>query len=82
MLESNSALYWGPEATNIAYATFDDTDVKRAWFPDYNNNIYSKVQEYAYPKAGEVNPTAVLHVYDLKASTDVVLTPPEAMRDM
>ena len=84
MLDSNNAIYWGPESTNLAYATFNDTEVKRAWYPDYNNNIYSKVQRYPYPKAGETNPTVTLYVQDLQGSNNerVWLKPPKDIREM
>ena len=61
----------------MVYAKFDDTDVKRAWYPDYNNNIYSKIQEYPYPKAGETNPNVTLYVQSLSTNGEQVDEPIE-----
>ncbi len=82
MLESNNAIYWSPGNTHIVFGVFNDTDVRRAWYPDYNNNIYSKIQEYAYPKAGETNPTVKLYVQSLSAVDDrVELKPPAGIAE-
>ncbi|XP_072033192.1 prolyl endopeptidase FAP-like [Amphiura filiformis] len=83
MLSSNNAIYWSQENTHIVFGVFNDTNVRRAWYPDYNNNIYSKIQQYPYPKAGETNPTFKLYVQSL-TDTDqpkVELKPPDGLAD-
>ncbi|XP_072034562.1 prolyl endopeptidase FAP-like isoform X4 [Amphiura filiformis] len=83
MLSSNNAIYWNPWSSYMVFGVFNDTNVRRAWYPDYNNNIYSKIQEYPYPKAGETNPTVKLYVQSLTDvdQPKVELKPPDGFSE-
>lgn len=58
------AFFWSPEGTQIAYYTFDETQV-----PEYNMQmwgpLYPKDYKFKYPKAGEKNALVSISVFDL-----------------
>ncbi|WP_139924962.1 S9 family peptidase [Hymenobacter sp. DG01] len=57
---------WSPDSRQIAYYTFDETEV-----PEYNMQewgpLYPKDYRYKYPKAGEKNSIVSISAYDVAA---------------
>ncbi|XP_022111974.1 dipeptidyl aminopeptidase-like protein 6 [Acanthaster planci] len=77
LLSSDNAIYWSPDGTKIAYASFNDSKVDKAWYPKYENLRYSKLEEFGYPKAGYENPTFSLQVTSTaNFNNPVTLVPP------
>ena len=64
---------WNSTGTSLAFVRLDETEVKEVYFPIYYQNLYPKELRFKYPKAGEDNSVASLHVYNLaKKSTSKV----------
>ncbi|XP_059059410.1 venom dipeptidyl peptidase 4-like [Achroia grisella] len=64
------ALWFSPNGTYLAVASFNDTNVESAIYPYYGNesdpnNQYPELVEFKYPKAGRVNPVVGLRVFKL-----------------
>jgi dipeptidyl-peptidase 4 len=64
-LNQNTAMWWSPDSTKLAYYRFDEKQV-----PDYHlqmdqTKLQSTIDTEAYPKAGAPNPIVELFVYDL-----------------
>lgn len=59
----NRAFSWSPDGNYIAYMKFDESLVKEFNMPMYGT-LYPTDYRYKYPKAGEVNSTVTVHVYD------------------
>ncbi|XP_013200635.1 venom dipeptidyl peptidase 4 [Amyelois transitella] len=62
------ALWFSPEGTYLAVASFNDTNVESAVYPFYGNSSdiyyqYPEMVEFKYPKAGRVNPVVGLRVF-------------------
>ncbi|MFC6996842.1 S9 family peptidase [Rufibacter roseus] len=59
------AFFWSPDGTQIAYYTFDESQV-----PEYNMQVwgplYPQDYKFKYPKAGEKNAIVSISVFDLK----------------
>ncbi|MCL6259210.1 S9 family peptidase [Aquiflexum sp. TKW24L] len=60
----SKAFSWSPDGQKIAFIRLDETDV-----PEFNMQLWGKLypQDYKfkYPKAGEANAKASIHIYDL-----------------
>ncbi|GAA0877817.1 S9 family peptidase [Algoriphagus jejuensis] len=58
------AFQWSPDAKKIAFIRFDESQV-----PEFNmqlwGSLYPKDYKFKYPKAGQKNSIASIHVYDL-----------------
>ncbi len=64
-LDQNTAMWWSPDGTRLAYYGFDESKV-----PDYllqldQTKLYSTTDVEAYPKVGYPNPVVDLYVYDV-----------------
>lgn len=60
VLGSGSALWFSPDGTSLAFATFDDTDVKTASYfyygqPGSLESQYSDIVNIHYPKVSDIN---------------------------
>jgi len=81
VLGTGSALWLSPDGTSLAFATFNDTDVKTASYSLYGQpgsleSQYSETINIRYPKPGTTNPQVSLHVVDLTdLSADVISIP-------
>ncbi|XP_069080355.1 dipeptidyl peptidase 4-like isoform X2 [Pleurodeles waltl] len=66
MFSSNYALWWSPNASFIAYAQFNDTNVPLIEYSWYGNEKqqYPETISIPYPKAGATNPTVKLFIVD------------------
>lgn len=70
VLNAAEALWFSPEGTYLAVASFNDTKVESASYPIYGNpfdmnNQYPEMVRFKYPKAGRVNPAVGLQVFKL-----------------
>ncbi|KAL7632657.1 UNVERIFIED_CONTAM: hypothetical protein RMT77_017036 [Armadillidium vulgare] len=70
IINSNSALWFAPDGSKLAFATFNDTDVDTMNFPLYGrpgdpNFQYPLQQSIKYPKPGRNNPVIDLWVLDV-----------------
>jgi dipeptidyl-peptidase-4 len=69
------AFWWSPDSKRIAYLVIDESQV-----PDYivtdHRDVHPKNEHWRYPKAGDPNPKATLHVVDVAtgASTPIDLS--------
>jgi dipeptidyl aminopeptidase B len=77
VFSGESALWWSPDSTQLAFLSLDETAVPEFVFPIYNpseNNDkvvpYTNEVRMKYPKPGYANPLASVHVFDLKAYQD------------
>lgn len=82
-LDQNTAMWWSPDGTRLAYYGFDESKV-----PDYllqldQTKLYSSLDREAYPKAGEPNPVVELFIYDLatRKSTKLDIRDGEPFQD-
>jgi len=70
-LDQNTAMWWSPDSTKIAYYRFDESKVPDYFLQMDQTKLYSKADIEAYPKAGEPNPIADIFIYDVAAKTTV-----------
>ncbi|PQJ31897.1 S9 family peptidase [Nonlabens arenilitoris] len=59
------AYQWSPDSKQIAFISFDESEVPEFSMDVYGNALYQKQDVFKYPKAGEKNAVVGLHVYDL-----------------
>ncbi|MBF4982805.1 S9 family peptidase [Nonlabens mediterrranea] len=59
------AYQWSPDSKQIAFISFDESEVPEFSMDVYGNELYQKQDVFKYPKAGEKNAVVGLHVYDL-----------------
>ncbi|CAL7943995.1 unnamed protein product [Xylocopa violacea] len=70
VLASSSAAWLSPNGRHLAFATFNDTDVREMVIPKYGEpgslkDQYPKNVKIKYPKAGSPNPVVSLSLIDL-----------------
>jgi dipeptidyl aminopeptidase len=72
----DSALWWSPDSTHLAYLRLNETAVPEFHLQMYTNINATYPEEVAikYPKAGAPNPLASLHLYSLTLDTNIMLT--------
>ncbi len=58
------AFDWSTDSKKIAFIRFDETLVPEFTMNIYGKNLYPTVETFKYPKAGEKNAIASLHIYD------------------
>ncbi|XP_050439500.1 venom dipeptidyl peptidase 4-like [Adelges cooleyi] len=76
VFSSNSALWMSTSGSRLAYATFNDTLVKKMHIPMYGVpdtlfDQYSTIISYHYPKVGTPNPVVELFVSPLDVINDL-----------
>lgn len=59
------AYAWSPDGRKILYLRSDESQVREFDMTLYKGALYPSEYRFKYPKAGEVNSTVSLHVYDL-----------------
>jgi dipeptidyl-peptidase-4 len=59
------AYQWSPDSKQMAFLSFDETDVPEFSMDRYGQDLYQTQEVFKYPKAGEKNAVVGLHVYDL-----------------
>ncbi len=71
-LELVQAFEWSPDGKRIAFYRFDESKVKEYTMDLYGNaSGYPTIERFKYPKAGEVNSTVSIHVYDLSKGSSI-----------
>ena len=79
-LDQNTAMWWSPESTKIAYYRFDESKVNDYHLQLGQTTIPGKVYIEPYPKAGTPNPIADLFVYDVATKKSVATLTDETGR--
>jgi dipeptidyl-peptidase-4 len=64
-LDQNTAIWWSPDSTKVAFYHFDESPVKDFYLQMSQTSVQSSLDVEAYPKAGAPNPVAEVLVYDL-----------------
>ena len=70
-LNQNTAFWWSPDGSKLAYYRFDESKVADYFLQLDQTKVQDKLDTEPYPKAGSPNPIAALFVYDLKAKAVV-----------
>ncbi len=63
------AYQWSPNSEQIAFISFNETEVPEFSMDVYGTELYQKPYVFKYPKAGEKNSVVALNLYDLKAKS-------------
>lgn len=63
--------YWSPDGRKLAYYRFDESAVKEYNMQVWGKTLYPKDYRFKYPKAGEVNSSVEIWIYDLAAKEKV-----------
>jgi dipeptidyl-peptidase 4 len=66
-LSQQTAMWWSPDSTKLAYYRFDETRVPDYYVTLNQTRLQSAIDTEAYPKAGVANPIVDLLVYDVAA---------------
>ena len=72
-LDQNTAMWWSPDSTKLAFYRFDESGVRDFYLQLDQTKVQSVMDVEAYPKAGAPNPIAELHVLDLASGKLVQL---------
>ncbi len=59
------AYEWSPNSEQIAFISFDESEVPEFSMDVYGNELYQKPYVFKYPKAGEKNAVVALHQFTL-----------------
>ncbi|WP_439487385.1 alpha/beta fold hydrolase [Algoriphagus sp.] len=65
-LGQNTAMWWSPDGSKIAFYRFVEKDVKKYYVLLNQLSLYDSLEIEAYPKVGEPNLPVDLMVYDLE----------------
>jgi dipeptidyl-peptidase-4 len=68
-LNQNTAMWWSPDGTKLAYYRFDEKQVPDYYLQLDQTEVQSRMDIEAYPKAGAPNPVVDLFVYDVATKT-------------
>ncbi|MBQ2024170.1 MAG: S9 family peptidase [Alistipes sp.] len=63
------AYAFSPKSDKIAYLRFDESAVECFEMMRFDNTLYNRAYSFKYPKAGGVNSTVELWVYDIASNT-------------
>ena len=64
-LDQNTAMWWSPDSTKIAFYRFDESAVPDFYLGLDQTKVQDKLDTEAYPKAGAPNPTVEILVHDV-----------------
>lgn len=78
---SSNAIWFSTDGTRLAYASFDDTNVRVMRVPHYGvpgsvDYQYTQHHEIRYPKPGTTNPTVTVTLRDIASGTTNTYTAP------
>ncbi|XP_072941635.1 venom dipeptidyl peptidase 4 [Epargyreus clarus] len=81
---SNNAIWFSNDGTRLAYATFDDTNVRIMKVPHYGvpgsvDYQYTAHHEIRYPKSGTTNPTVRVTLRTLSTGVQTVYNAPTTL---
>ena len=65
---------WSPDGNRILFLRSDESAVREFDLTYYKDQLYPSEYRFKYPKAGEVNSTVSLHLYDLTNNTNITLS--------
>jgi len=68
----SQAYAWSPDGKKIAFYRFDEREV-REYQMTFFGSLYTDSYRFKYPKAGEVNSSATIHVYDLESDKTMAM---------
>lgn len=68
-LNQNTAMWWSPDSTKLAYYRFDESQVPDYYLALSQTALQTKIDAEPYPKAGAPNPVVDLFIYDVAAKT-------------
>ncbi|XP_028157374.1 venom dipeptidyl peptidase 4-like isoform X2 [Ostrinia furnacalis] len=79
---SNNAMWFSADGSKLAYATFNDTDVRKMKVPHYGvpgsvQYQYTQHHEIRYPKPGTTNPTVSVTIRDLASDLESTFYAPD-----
>jgi dipeptidyl-peptidase-4 len=63
------AYEWSPNSEQIAFISFDESDVPEFSMDIYGKDLYQYPEVFKYPKAGESNAVVALHQFTLATGT-------------
>uniref|UniRef100_UPI0037E8AFD8 inactive dipeptidyl peptidase 10-like n=1 Tax=Semicossyphus pulcher TaxID=241346 RepID=UPI0037E8AFD8 len=79
VLHTQTAHWWSPDGSRLAYLTINDTLVPSMLLPRFTGSLYPRGKEYPYPKMGQINPTVRLYVVTVDGSSVTTeLKPPDS----
>ncbi len=61
------AFDWDKDSNNLAFIVFDETNVPKYSMKIFGNNLYPFQYNFKYPKAGEINSSLDLKIYNLES---------------
>ena len=64
---------WSPKGDRLLYLRSDERAVKEFDLTYYKDQLYPSEYRFKYPKAGEVNSTVSLHVYDITSASTTTI---------
>lgn len=70
-LDQNTAMWWAPDSSKLAYYAFDERPVQDYWLVGGLTQTRTRPIVAGYPKAGERNGLAKLEIYDLASKRRV-----------
>jgi dipeptidyl-peptidase-4 len=66
------AMWWSPNAENLAYYRFDETNVKDYYLALKQVEFQAELDTEAYPKAGTLNPVVALKIWNRSTGKTIV----------
>lgn len=66
VLGTGNTIWWCPDESKFAFLTLNDTQVDDYQLEFFKDLKYPQIERIKYPKAGEKNPIASIHVYDVQ----------------
>lgn len=68
----SQAYCWSPDGKKIAFYRFDEREVREYQMTIFGS-LYTDSYRFKYPKAGEVNSSVTIHVYDLESDKTMAM---------
>jgi dipeptidyl-peptidase-4 len=68
----SKAFCWSADSRKIAFYRFDESQVKEFDMTVFNG-LYPVTERFKYPKAGEVNSTVTIHVYNIASKRTLTM---------
>ncbi|WP_435019087.1 DPP IV N-terminal domain-containing protein [Tundrisphaera sp. TA3] len=70
-LDQNTAFWWSPDSTKLAYYRFDESKVADYYLQLDQTKVQDRLDTEPYPKAGSPNPIADILIRDLKGKRTI-----------
>lgn len=65
-LGQSEAMWWSPDSTTLVFYEFDERQVPDFYLPSGWTELRTELNIEGYPKPGEPNPLASLHIYNIE----------------